>query len=117
MAIRAVSDSTRWHEGLPFGAVPGGAERECLVAGGSDPGELAEIADQMGLVGVSGVGCDLSPVQRAALVDVPPHPVEADQPGCGLGPQPGLAPELNVSRSCSASRRSAPPSTSARSVS
>jgi hypothetical protein len=64
------------------------AERERLVAGGGDPGELAEIADQMGLVGVSGVGCDLSPVQRAALVDVPPHPVEADQPGRGLGPQP-----------------------------
>src|SRR6266542_2698048 len=63
---------------------PGWAERECLVAGGGDPGELAEIADQMGLVGVSGVGCDLSPVQRAALVDVPPYPVEADQPGRGL---------------------------------
>jgi hypothetical protein len=38
---------------------------------GGDPGELAEIADQMGLVGVAGVGCDLSPVERAALVDVP----------------------------------------------
>jgi hypothetical protein len=46
-------------EGLPAGAVPGGVERERLVAGGGNPGELAEIADQMSLVGVSGVGCDL----------------------------------------------------------
>lgn len=73
--------------------MPAGHDR--LIAGGGDAGELAEIADQVGLVGVAGVGCDLSPVQRAALVDVPPHPVEPDQAGRGLGPQPGLPPELD----------------------
>ena len=47
----------------------------------------------MGLVGITGLGRDQPPVQPPTPIQTLPHPVEADQPGGGLGPQPDLLGE------------------------
>src|SRR5262245_17822580 len=48
--------------------------------GRGGPGELAEAADEMGLVGIASVTGDVCPVRRRALVQAAPDPVQADQP-------------------------------------
>src|SRR5262245_27901238 len=78
--------------------IPAVRVRACRKAtgqlGGGGPGELAEIADEMGLVGIASVTGDVCPVRRLALVQAAPDPVEADQPRRGLGPEPDLLLKL-----------------------
>jgi hypothetical protein len=60
------------------------------VLGWGGAGELVEVADEVGLVGVAGLACGLPPVQPLALVQATQDRFEADQAGGGLGPQPDL---------------------------
>jgi len=61
-------------------AWPGRAGEE---RGRRSAGELAEVADEVGLVGVADVGRDAVPARRPAVVQTTPNLLEADQPGRG----------------------------------
>src|SRR5262245_29617286 len=64
---------------------------------GSRPGctgELAEVADEVRLVGIAAIGGDAVPAGRLAVAQVMPDVLEAQQPGRGLGGEADLLPEL-----------------------
>src|SRR6516162_9893656 len=62
--------------------------------GGGSAGELAEVADEVRLVGVAAIGGDAVPVGRLAVPEPTPGALEAQQPGRCLGGEADLLPEF-----------------------
>jgi hypothetical protein len=66
----------------------------CEDVGGGSAGELAELPDEVRLVGVAAIGGDTVPLGRLAVSEPAPDVLEAQQPGRCLGSEADLLPKF-----------------------